>query len=53
MMELTPSSLIYDEWVNSSVPLTSRFYFFEVENPKEVFNGAKPALREIGPYTYK
>ena len=53
MMELTPSSPIYAEWVNATVPLTSKFYFFEVENPDEVFNGAKPALREKGPYTYK
>ncbi|XP_072034521.1 scavenger receptor class B member 1-like isoform X2 [Amphiura filiformis] len=53
MMQLTPSSPIYDEWANPTVPLLSKFYFFEVQNPDEVINGDKPALVERGPYAYK
>ena len=53
MMQLTPSSMIYPEWAEPSIPLTSKFYFFEVSNPDEVLNGGKPALVEKGPYVYK
>ncbi|XP_072046295.1 scavenger receptor class B member 1-like isoform X2 [Amphiura filiformis] len=52
MMHLTPSSMIYPEWAEPSIPLTSKFYFWEVTNPDEVFNGGKPALIEKGPYAY-
>ncbi|CAD6189075.1 unnamed protein product [Caenorhabditis auriculariae] len=39
----------------SSLPATQyfTFYFFNVTNPDEVtYNGAKPNLVEVGPYTY-
>lgn len=52
MMTLTPDSPIFPEWVNPTIPLTSKFYFFEITNPDEVFDGAKPVLVEKGPYTY-
>lgn len=28
-------------------------YFFEVLNPKEVLQGAKPMLSQRGPYVYR
>ncbi|RZC37537.1 sensory neuron membrane protein 2-like, partial [Asbolus verrucosus] len=28
-------------------------YFFDVENPNEIVNGAKPLVKEKGPYVYK
>ncbi|XP_076274573.1 sensory neuron membrane protein 1-like [Rhynchophorus ferrugineus] len=33
-------------------PLTFNVYFFNVTNPDEVHSGAKPVLREVGPYSY-
>ena len=53
MMTLTPDSPIFPEWETPSIPMTSKFYFFDVMNPDEVFNGAKPVLVEKGPYIYK
>lgn len=35
------------------MPITTKFYLFEVQNPEEVeFNGSHPVLKERGPYTF-
>ncbi|RZF41976.1 hypothetical protein LSTR_LSTR009934 [Laodelphax striatellus] len=33
-------------------PLVTSIYLFNVTNPAEVQNGAKPIVEEIGPYCY-
>jgi len=48
----------YGRFVNSSNPEEStyytKFYFFNITNLHEVReNGAKPILKELGPYTYR
>ena len=53
MMYLTEDSILYPEWVTPSIPLSAKFFFFEITNPDEIYNGGKPELVERGPYSYK
>ena len=51
--KLSPHSLLYPTWVELP-PLATKFYFFNVTNPREVEKmGAKPLLVELGPYVYE
>lgn len=34
-------------------PLIFKVYLFNVENPDEVMQGAKPKLTEVGPYVFE
>ena len=49
---LKPGSHTYKPWVRSTVPIYAKYYFFDIVNPEEVKQGAKPVLNERGPYTY-
>ena len=41
-------------WKDVPVPVYERYYFFNITNPHEVERfGAKPRLKEIGPFTYR
>lgn len=51
--KLLQGTTVYTQWENLNVPFYSRFYLFNVENPKQVTKGAIPILRERGPYTYR
>ncbi|TNN15128.1 Lysosome membrane protein [Schistosoma japonicum] len=51
-MKLTPGTKLYTNWLQSSIPIIIQFYFFNLTNPFEFENGAKPILKQIGPYTY-
>ncbi|XP_038072323.1 scavenger receptor class B member 1-like isoform X2 [Patiria miniata] len=53
MMVISPKSPIYPEWQDPTLPIYTRFYFFDLQNPDEVLQGAKPSVVEIGPYSYK
>jgi hypothetical protein len=35
------------------IPMFSSFYFFNVTNPEDVAKGAKPIVKEMGPYVYE
>jgi len=52
-MTITPGTPAYEVWRQPSLPTTLRIYLFSVRNPREVEAGAKPALEEIGPFTYR
>uniref|UniRef100_A0A8C6UFM3 Scavenger receptor class B, member 2c n=1 Tax=Neogobius melanostomus TaxID=47308 RepID=A0A8C6UFM3_9GOBI len=43
----------FDAWENPPAPIYMQFYFFNLTNPLEVLDGNRPAVVEIGPYTYR
>lgn len=34
-------------------PFDTKIYFFDVQNVNEILQGAKPVVKEVGPYVYK
>lgn len=43
----------FEAWENPPAHIYMQFYFFNVTNPLEVLSGEKPAVVEVGPYTYR
>ncbi|XP_061866221.1 scavenger receptor class B member 1 isoform X3 [Colius striatus] len=52
-VRIDPSSISFSMWKDIPVPFYMSVYFFEVLNPKEVLQGAKPVLSQRGPYVYR
>ncbi|XP_022085951.1 scavenger receptor class B member 1-like isoform X2 [Acanthaster planci] len=53
MMVISPKSPIYPEWKDPTLPIYTKFYFLDLQNPQEVLEGGRPSVVEIGPYSYK
>ncbi|CAH8574770.1 unnamed protein product [Schistosoma rodhaini] len=49
---LKNNSQLYQNWLKPSLPIMIQFYFFNITNPYEFQNGAKPILKQLGPYTF-
>ncbi|CAI2725804.1 unnamed protein product [Schistosoma spindalis] len=47
-----PGSMIYNEWLQPSIPIYIQFYIFNLTNPIEFQSGHKPTIQQLGPYTY-
>uniref|UniRef100_A0A3Q3K6X2 Uncharacterized protein n=1 Tax=Monopterus albus TaxID=43700 RepID=A0A3Q3K6X2_MONAL len=43
----------FEAWENPPAPVYMQFYFFNLTNPAEMLAGERPAVVEIGPYTYR
>ena len=44
----------YNAFVETPVPVLTKFYFFDMLTPQELFhNHEKPILEERGPYTFR
>merc|ERR1719189_2826889 len=44
----------YAAWKETPIPVLTKFYFFDMLNPQELFhNHEKPILEERGPYTFR
>ncbi|KAM9841875.1 lysosome membrane protein 2c [Aulostomus maculatus] len=43
----------FNAWKDPPAPIYMQFYFFNLTNPIEVLEGARPAVVETGPYTYR
>lgn len=51
---LEDGSQAFGLWKKAPVPVYNRFYFYNVTNPQAIEReGAKPILRQIGPFTYE
>ncbi|XP_061590255.1 lysosome membrane protein 2c [Cololabis saira] len=42
----------FEAWADPPAPIYMQFYFFNLTNPSEALAGERPAVLEIGPYTY-
>lgn len=52
-VKLVNGSAATDQFMQSSAPLYSKYYFFNVTNPHEILQGATPQVKEIGPFVYR
>ena len=50
---IQPGSATFQQLLSPTVPLFKDIYFFNLTNPVEFQDGAKPNLTEIGPYSYR
>ncbi|XP_028602946.2 platelet glycoprotein 4 [Podarcis muralis] len=51
---LENGTIAYENWLVPGSPVYRQFWFFDVQNPKEVMeNGSHPILKQKGPYTYR
>ncbi|KAM4720234.1 lysosome membrane protein 2-like isoform 2-T2 [Anableps anableps] len=50
---LVEGSRVFESWTNPPPPVFMEFFFFNVTNVKEFIQGAKPEVKQIGPYTYR
>lgn len=52
-IKLSPGNEVWNVWSEMPIPMFAKFYFFNVTNPDKVISGAKPILKEMGPYVYQ
>lgn len=53
-LALKEGSNTVKSWANSTSEVYRKFYFFDIQNPKEILKGLeKPRLLERGPYVYR
>jgi len=50
---LTDTTEAYKAWLAPPAPIFMDYYFFDVVNPEEIAKGAKPIVRQVGPYVYR
>ncbi|OQR69288.1 protein croquemort-like, partial [Tropilaelaps mercedesae] len=50
---IDPSNEVYQSWQKNPVPIHVKMYLFNYTNPKEVIQGAKPKLKQLGPFVYR
>lgn len=44
---------VFEQWVKFPIPVRYSYYFFHIENPREALRGAKPRVREVGPFCFE
>ncbi|KFM67984.1 Lysosome membrane protein 2, partial [Stegodyphus mimosarum] len=43
----------YEKWKKTPIPVTFKVFIFNITNPKEIANGSRPLVSEVGPYVFK
>lgn len=51
--QINPGSIFKWAWSYNPIPLYGDFYMFNLENPEEFLNGARPELKEVGPFSFQ
>ena len=53
-MTIKDGSAAYNAFVETPVPTMTKFYFFDILNPRRIMERhEKPSLEERGPYTFR
>ncbi|RDD38938.1 Lysosome membrane protein 2 [Trichoplax sp. H2] len=52
-VELLPNTTGYNNWLHPGGPIYMQFYIFNIVNPLEIEQGQRPAVEQIGPFTYR
>uniref|UniRef100_A0A834VJC1 Scavenger receptor class B member 1 n=1 Tax=Sarcoptes scabiei TaxID=52283 RepID=A0A834VJC1_SARSC len=51
---ISEGSEMFEKWKQIPMPIYYQYYFFNVSNPLDIErSGAKPRIKEIGPFTYR
>ncbi|XP_031556963.1 lysosome membrane protein 2-like [Actinia tenebrosa] len=51
---LKEGGLVFKQWQEPTSPILMQYFFFDLKNPQEVFEGkGKPFLSQKGPYSYR
>ena len=50
---LVEGSRVWAAWKNPPPPVYMEYFFYNVTNVKEILQGAKPEVNQVGPYTYR
>lgn len=54
MLVIREDSETFDAFITPPIPIYMQFWLFNVTNPHDIrYDGAKPVLQEIGPFTYE
>ena len=51
-VQLVPGTTAYDTFEEMPVPIRMQYWVWNIVNPDEFLNGAKPIMEQRGPYTY-
>ena len=53
-MVIKEGTASYAAWKETPIPVYTKFYFFDMLNPSDLFhNHEKPILEERGPYVFR
>ncbi|XP_035463215.2 lysosome membrane protein 2 isoform X1 [Scophthalmus maximus] len=50
---LVEGSRVFESWKTPPPPVYMEYFFFNVTNLDEFMKGAKPEVKQVGPYTYR
>nr|XP_046231033.1 lysosome membrane protein 2-like isoform X2 [Scatophagus argus] len=50
---LVEGSRVFESWKTPPPPVYMEFFFFNVTNVDNFLEGAKPVVKQVGPYTYR
>lgn len=53
IVNLREGGYLYQQWMESPLPIPMKFYLFHILNPEEVINGAPLKVQERGPYIFQ